>query len=895
MPTAVGARFGRYELTGVIGAGGMGEVYRARDHDLHRDVAVKVLPSRYAADASRLARFTQEARAASSLNHPNIVTIHEVGEAFGQPFIVMELIDGTTLRGELERGPVPGKRALEYAAQIAEGLAKAHAAGIVHRDLKPENVMVTRDGFVKILDFGLAKLRADRDRDGVLGISAPGDTQSTRAAPATDAGTILGTVGYMSPEQAAGQAAVYQSDQFSLGVILYEMATGKRAFERSTTVQTLSAIIEDEPQPLQDLNPAFPAPARWIVERCLAKEPAGRYASTIDLAHELRGVREHVAEATSGSAGHAAERGGPRRRLRVWAAAVTVLAALLGLVSVPRVNDAIRAGFGWLPLPGDKRVAILPAECRGGTEDERQACEGLLEFVAIRLGEVPRFQPDIEIVPATDVRQNGVSTAASARGRLGATLAVQLTAARQGDAILLAASLIDTTRLRQLRAPPSIRTAEASLLDDAVRAVVSMLELEVGAEARAALRAGGSSIPGVATLFAQGQRNQPLQTAQTALERYDQQQSIEQAIDAFTRALELDPRFALAHAGLGEAHLRLYRLTRRPEQLDLAEQHCRRALALDPLVPQVWQTLGNLHTETGKADEALEDFARAIARNPRSAEVYRDLANTYAKLNRHKDAEATFQKALGLRSPSWSIHSYYGSFLYRQNRFAEALAAFKQGLRLAPENARLWSSLGVTYYKLGQLSEADAAFTRSLSIFPTGVAASNAGTLRFNQGQYAAAVVALEKATSLSPRDYRLWRNLGAAYYWAPGERERAAGAYRTALGLGEQGRQINPGDGQLVVELADCAAMLGDRSKALALVQDALRLAPDDSEVQYKAADVYETLGSRNAALRWLGSALRAGYPLAEVERSPSMARLRADPFYENLKSGLPSSAGGR
>jgi len=899
MPAAAGARFGRYELVSLLGAGGMGEVFRARDHDLHREVAIKFLPARFAADEMRLARFAQEARAASSLNHPNIVTIHEVGEALGQPFIVMELVDGATLRHAIASGPIPPKRAIEYAAQVADGLAKAHAAGIVHRDLKPENVMVSRDGFVKVLDFGLAKLRSDQTGGGGGGRAASTDEDVTRDTPATDDGAVVGTVGYMSPEQASGQPAGFQSDQFSLGVILYEMATGRRPFSRKTSVQTLAAIIESDPVPLQDANPSFPAPARWIIERCLAKNPADRYASTLDLAHELRDVRTHLTEVTPPSDPSSARVPAPRRRRRAAVAVAAGFAALvLGLFAVPGVNDAVRARLGWLPLPGEKRVAILPASCRGGSDDERAACEGLPEFLVTRLGELPRFQRGLDVVPASEVSQNGVTTAGAARGRLGATLAVHVTAERQGTRVLLGVSLIDTRRLRQVRAATrNIAAAGASLLDEAVRAVVSMLDLELEPGAEAALRAGGTSLAEATTLFAQGLQVQPSQSALSglsALERYDQQQSLEQAIAFFTRAIELDPRYALAQAGLGEAHLRLYRLVRQPEHLDLAERHCRRALEIDPLVPRVWQTLGNLHVETGKADEALSDFAKAIARNPRNAEVHRDLAAAYARLNRTQDAEAAYKKAISLPSPSWSIYSYYGVFVLRLQRFAEAEAAFKQGLQLAPENARLWSSLGVAYYSQERLDEADAAFERSLAIFPTGVAASNSATLRFDRGDYAGAARSFERATSLSPRDHRIWRNLGAAYYWAPGERERAAAAYRKAAELGEQERTIDPRNGMVLVELADCAAMLGQKPRAIALAEEALRLAPGDADVQYMAADVYEVLGNRQEALRLLGLALRGGRQRVDLERSPSFARLRTDPRYAALIASLPPAPGG-
>ena len=283
-----GSRIGPYEIAEFIGAGGMGEVYRAHDLNLDRIVALKLLPPELAADPERVLRFEEEARAASALSHPSIVTIYDAGQIGKRAFISMELVGGETLREVLRPGAVPLRKALYVAAQLAEGLAIAHEARLVHRDLKPENIKVSRDGFVKILDFGLAKrLPPESSKNGIAEVVTAFET-----AP----GTVLGTAGYMSPEQAAGGRADFPSDQFSFGVILYEMLTGRRAFDRTTVAETLSAIIREEPAPIPQVNPSVPAPLRWIVERCLAKDPAERYTVTRDLARDVANTRDHIGE-----------------------------------------------------------------------------------------------------------------------------------------------------------------------------------------------------------------------------------------------------------------------------------------------------------------------------------------------------------------------------------------------------------------------------------------------------------------------------------------------------------------------------------------------------------------------------------------------------------------------
>jgi serine/threonine protein kinase/Tol biopolymer transport system component len=321
-----GAQLGPYEILDSLGAGGMGEVYRARDPRLGREVAIKVLSGEAAADRDRLRRFEKEARSASALNHPNIVTIYEIGSEGDLSYIAMERVDGETLRELLTHGALAIRKLLQIAPQIADGLAKAHEAGIVHRDLKPENVMVTKDGLVKILDFGIAKLTAAEPGGG--------EESGLPMVTGTTPGLIVGTAGYMSPEQARGEPVDFRSDQFSFGSVLYEMATGKHAFKRGTAVHTLAAILDEDPEPIAAAAPRTPVPVCWIIERCLAKDPGARYASTKDLVRDLTTTRDHLADTATQPAGWTLPPPSRTRfRVAAWtlASLVSVLAgALLG-------------------------------------------------------------------------------------------------------------------------------------------------------------------------------------------------------------------------------------------------------------------------------------------------------------------------------------------------------------------------------------------------------------------------------------------------------------------------------------------------------------------------------------------------------------------------------------
>jgi Tol biopolymer transport system component len=327
MSLNAGTRLGPYEIVSPLGAGGMGEVYRTRDTRLGRDVALKVLPASMSTDPDRLARFEQEARATAALNHPNILALHDIGTAAGAPYLVTELLDGETLRERLAHGPLPPRKAIEYATQIAAGLAAAHEKGIAHRDLKPDNVFVTADGRVKILDFGLAKLAAPPP-----GPPEGGPYTLATAAPGTSPGAVLGTVGYMAPEQVRGLPADHRSDVFALGVTLYEMLAGRRAFQRDTPPETMTAILNEEPPELALSPQPIPPALDRIVRRCLEKNPSARFQSTRDLAFALEGLSSPSdLSAVSGESRTARARTTRARERALLAVAVLLLLTTVGL------------------------------------------------------------------------------------------------------------------------------------------------------------------------------------------------------------------------------------------------------------------------------------------------------------------------------------------------------------------------------------------------------------------------------------------------------------------------------------------------------------------------------------------------------------------------------------
>ncbi len=664
MPSS-GARFGRYELRERLGAGGMGEVYRARDSELQRDVAIKFLSDPFVTDPTRLARFAAEARAASALNHPNILTVHDIGESAGQPFIVMECVKGQTLRELIGPKGLAPKAMLDIGVQIADGLAKAHAAGIVHRDLKPENVMVTADGLVKIVDFGLA-------RPPVFGDEAGAAEAETRAETPTMHGAILGTVGYMAPEQARGETVDHRADQFALGAILYEMATGRRAFRCPSAVETLAATLDREPEPITALSPAFPAPARWLIERCLSKQPRQRYASTEDLAHELRTVREHLIEASASLSGPGPTP--PRRRAPVWRTAVLVALILIGAALASPLRTWL---WGWVagpPWPDQQRVVVLPIEREGDVDD---VVSGLLGYVVMRLGQLNGVDGRISVVPASEVIMAGVQNPSAARKKLGATIAVTISVIREGPGVVVNVALADAERVSALGGDSITLTGTKPAREAIVGLVVRVLKVQLQPDKKALWESGLTANVHAETLFAQGLT--PFQQASIALQHYEQEEALTEAIRLFNKAVDNDRGYAAAWAALGEAYLRLYRLKEDTALLEPAEKALRSALDLDRTRPSVWISLGMLLVAKGEAQEAERTFQRVIAINPAGADAYRELGYAYQRTGQLQKAEpqvpgrrSSSNRTRGRTTATW------GSFATRRRDSARPRANSKR-------------------------------------------------------------------------------------------------------------------------------------------------------------------------------------------------------------------------
>ena len=578
MSLVPGSFLGGYEILTPLGAGGMGEVYRASDPKLRRHVAIKVLPAAFAADADRVARFEREAHAVAALSHPNILAIHDFGTDRGITYAVMELLDGHSLRDAIGAGPMARWKVIDYATQIAKGIEAAHARGIVHRDLKPENVFVSTAGHVKILDFGLAANRAPAHDTS--------DAETATVEGATAAGAIMGTAGYMSPEQVRGEAVDHRSDIFSFGCVVYEMLSGKRAFQGTSSIDTLHAILHSEPRDLSTLT-TLPDTLVRIVGRCLEKSPEARFQTGSDLVFALSAV--------------GAPTGSPRVLPRSVATiiALVVLSALAAWVLTrPSLTDSTASPPAAAAL-APRGIAVLPFENLGGN-DQAYFAAGVTEEVTLQIAKISALRV--------------MSRAAVARFKGGAAELPAMTRELRIGAVLTGSVRHADNRVRvgvQLLAAPSGETMWSEQYDGDVRNVLdvqSTVALSVARALQASLapqeRARIERPPtGNAEAYDLYLKSRPLSNFNAEQNR--------QALALLQKAVSLDAKFALAHAGIARRYYWAGTVTGRGD-FDRSLDAARLAVSLDPQLARAHHALANALVVLGRLDEARLAMQRAI-------------------------------------------------------------------------------------------------------------------------------------------------------------------------------------------------------------------------------------------------------------------------------------------
>ena len=857
-----GTTIGRFAIHELLGKGGMGEVYRASDLRLKRQVALKRIAPHFRGDQRSRERLWKEAEWASRLSDPHIAAVHDVIDEENELFIVMEYVEGQTLRRRLAE-PMSIIEFLPIAAECALALAAAHNAGVVHRDIKPENIMLTTSGQVKVLDFGVAK-------------NLPSGPETSTLSTRTCA-EFAGTLNYMAPEVIREKESDSRADIFSLGIVFYEAMAGSNPFRAKSYLETSDRLLHHDQLPLRQLNPKLPAEFDRIVGKMLAKDPAQRYSTAADLAVDLRAL-----ELTLTESGARVIRQLPvarRRRAIPWMALIVMAAFLITMAVYTPARQQLKIWLGISLVPHMKQVAVLPLSVVGDDAQTEAFGAGLTETLTAKLTQLTG-DPSLQVVPATEIRGKHVSTVDEARKEFGVNLVLEGSLHKSGQQVRVNYILVDARTRRQLRAESlTLATMDSFAAEDAVvNRAIQMLELEIQGRQRQALESHGTQVAGAYDYYLQGRGY---------LQNYDRAENLDSAIQVFKRALALDPSYALAYAGLGDAYWKKYRSNKEPSWIERSREACQQASRLDSRLSSAHSCLGTLSAGTGNYQEAAREFERAVETEPTNDDALRGLAGAYEHLGKLKEAEDTYRRAIELRPHYWAGYNWLGAFYYRHVRYGEAAEMFNQVVALAPDSFLGYSNLGATYVEQARYADAIKMLEQSIAIRPSDYGYTNLGNAYFFLRRYEEADPAYEQATKLAEKDSLLWWNLGDGYYWTPGKRTQSVAAYRQGITTAEEEVRVNPNNSYSFGVLAICHAMLGEKKPAMDALRSGLQLSPADPFLLFQAALVYNQFGQSDEAIAWLKKAQAAGYSQARIREYPNFDSLWANPRSQELLRG--------
>jgi len=813
-------RIDRYEIRSLLGKGGMGEVYLAEDTILRRLVALKVLPVVATANEDRMRRFVQEATTAAGLSHPHIAQIFEVGEYEGTHFIAMELVDGVTLREKIHSERTDLRKLLKYLQQVAEGLAKAHAAGIVHRDLKPDNIMITRDDYAKILDFGLAKL-VEIERSPGIGGQSSSEVGTRIMAQQSMAGMVMGTAGYMSPEQAQGKVKEIdqRSDIFSFGCILFEAATGQKPFEGEDILDSLHKIVHAPTPQIKETNASAPIELQRIVRRCLAKDPDERYQTIKDVALELKEVRQGMGGAaeletagpTSGSTETLARQTTEqspkptssaeyiiteiRRRKRD----VTVVLAGLVLLSLAGIAYFFYFARGGKAIDS---IAVLPFVNASADPNTDYLSDGISETLINSLTQLQQLRV---VARSTAFSYKGKQVDPQAVGRDLNVRAVLMGRVRQtGDSLNIQVDLVDATTGAQLWGQEYDRKFSdiVAVKQDIAREVTEKLRLRLSGAEQQQLARRDTANPEAYQLYLKGRYYWNKRTAK----------GLRTAIEQFQQAADKDPNYALAYVGLADCYLVLeqYAGTPTSETLPKAKAAVLRACQIDDSLAEAHASLAKTYGHAWQFEESGKEYKRAIELNPNYP----------------------------------TAHHWYSQYLVTMGRLDDAIAEIKRAQQLDPLSPVISAAAASTYRQKGDLDAAMEQCKGIIELDPTfRFAHACLGQVYQKQGRYGEAIGEFREAVEVSGRASE---NLSA---------------------------------------LGHCYAISGKRSEAMATLKELEEKYAKRESAAFNLAAVYAGLGEKDQAFAWLEKDFQArSGTLFQITFLPTFDTLRSDPRYADL-----------
>ncbi len=857
----IGQVLGHYRILELIGSGGMGVVFRAQDEQLHRNVAVKILPQLSQLSEAARRQFRREALSVARITDPNVAMAFDFGRDHGFDYLVTEYVPGITLNAKIAGRPLAEGEILHLGKQLASGLENAHRQGVIHRDLKPGNLRVTPEGRLKILDFGLAFLHhaeAETEADG----------ETTVTASLTESFEDAGTLPYMSPEQIKGNKPDARADVWSAGAVLYEMSTGKAPFGDLSGGRLMAAILEQPPPPPRAMNAKISVGLERVILRALEKDPGERYQSAGDLRIDLNSL-------ATGTMPIYAKPASPR--WVAWLAAAAVVALL-----------ALAAGAFWwthravtAPAIEGQVMAVLPFESVANDAATNALGVGLSETLTAKLVQAGDAG-GLQLVSTRDLIAHGVKTADQARQEFGTDLVLEGSLQQFGDQIRITCNLVDShTRLQRAARTVTGSAIDPFRLQDAlVEEVGSMLPGALGKRNFEELESHPGTSPAAYDLYLRGRGY---------LEGYRTSDNVERAIAEFEQAVQVDANYAPAHAAMGLAYTIGYQQKNQGKDwLDKAQIECERALSISPQLAEGHTCMGNVYFSKGNYEQAVQELQKSLNLDHNSDETLRLLAASYQKIGNTVGAEDAFRKAIALRPNYYGVYSAFGTFYYRQARYADAAAMFRKMIQLAPANNFGYSNLSAIDLLQGHYQEAVDVSQKSIAMTPTFEAYGNLGAAYFYQRRYEDSVDSLKEALKIDDKDWTNWGSLGDALYQIPSRRAEALGAYRKAVNLASERLQVNPRDASALAISADYYAMLDQEKQARENLVRALALAPADADVLFRAAILSNHFNETKETLGFLRRAVDAGYSRTQIRDTPDFDHLRSD---KRLMALLPAT----
>ena len=779
----------------------------------------------------------------------------------------MEFVDGEDLRTILRReGKFSSKDAIAMMEQVCRALDCAHSEGVIHRDLKPQNIMRDKHGRIVVMDFGLAR--------------SLGDTGMTQT------GAIVGTMEYMSPEQALGSTLDQRSDIFSVGLIFFELLTGRAPYAADTAIASLMKRTREDARSASDIEVTVPRSLSAIVSRCLEREPANRYHSAVELLQQLTTWEANPnisADSLSKMIAHPVVR--PSRfnldlpgRSWMWIAGAVLVIALATFAGRELLNRAAPSSGevveGIPPLKQGKYVAILPLKKVGDEKALGYVADGIQEALEAKLFQLKEVHlAASDAVDKAAIKDMPLSKLAR---ELGVNLVLQGSVQGNSDKLRVTLSLEDASSGKRVWSQEfSGASGDVLALEDQIYGTVAnALALKPTDEEQARVGAHPTENVKAYDLYLQGRNT---------LRNGHGEDAYHQAVGLFEQAVAKDNNFALAYTGLADSSLRMYGETKEGVWAQKATLSAQQAERLSNNLPEVHLSLGSVYSATGKNTEAVSELKRALELAPNSDEVYRNLGDAYNRSGNTDEAIAAFQKAVASNPYNWSNHIGLGNIYFGLGDTGKALPEFQKVIEIAPDNPLGYEGVGSVYLRDGKWGEAIPQYQKALAIAPDAYTYSNLGTAYFWLKNYDQSTKMYEKAVEMTPNNEEFQGNLGDSYRWS-GHSDQAANAYAKAISLAFQGLQVNPRSAATMGDLGLLYAKKGDTTNALQYTNQARAISPDDVQLMYSEAQVKALIGQPDEALKSLRQALEKGYGAQEAWNHPELQKLQALPQFSQL-----------